>query len=180
MRKCSRLVRYGPRRELLAWADGENSIHVLNQAATMTLTGHTDYVSVLDFDSKERYLASGSDDHSVRVWDLITGEAVAVLIGHADWIRAVDYTPDGGLVSGSLDGTIIKWNIMPAEGQGVRVHYSEEAEWIVERAHEGDLFDLAQVTLRGDTKRRRDWELRCERGGGWCSEGVEFQLWRAF
>ena len=34
-----------------------------------------------------RRVVSGSDDKTLKVWDVVTGECVATLKGHSDWVR---------------------------------------------------------------------------------------------
>ena len=47
-------------------------------------------------------LASGSDDRTVRLWDVETGEPLATLVGHTDNVSSVAFSPDGStLASGS-------------------------------------------------------------------------------
>jgi WD40 repeat protein len=40
--------------------------------------GHDGWVQALSFSSDGLYLASASDDESVRVWDVLTGECIKV------------------------------------------------------------------------------------------------------
>ena len=40
-------------------------------------------------------LASGSDDKTVRTWDVMIGECVHVLNGHSRPVTSVCYSPDG-------------------------------------------------------------------------------------
>jgi WD40 repeat protein len=55
---------------------------------------------------------SGSDDGTVRVWNLATGRVQAKLPGHDRRVLAVAVTADGTLaVSGSDDGTVRVWNL---------------------------------------------------------------------
>ena len=35
---------------------------------------------------------------------------IAVLQGHLDWVRAIEYMPDGTIVTGSKDKKVIIWN----------------------------------------------------------------------
>ena len=62
------------------------------------------------------FVAAGSLDKSVRVWDTRTGMLVERLDGqiegHKDSVYSVAFAPDGrSLVSGSLDKTIKMWEL---------------------------------------------------------------------
>ena len=62
------------------------------------------------------WLASGSDDGSVRIWDPATGQQRATLAGHTGAVRAVAIAPDGTwLATGGDDGSVRIWD--PATGQ---------------------------------------------------------------
>ncbi|KAF7351441.1 WD40 repeat-like protein [Mycena sanguinolenta] len=59
-----------------------------------------------------RYVAAGSLDTIVRIWDAVTGTLVERLRGHRDSVYSVVFTPDGrGVVSGSLDKTLKYWDV---------------------------------------------------------------------
>ncbi len=56
-------------------------------------------------------LASGGTDHSVKLWDLDSGQCVRTLHGHTNWVRSVAFSRDQQtLASGSLDQTIRLWD----------------------------------------------------------------------
>ena len=58
------------------------------------------------------FVAAGSLDTVVRIWDVATGALLDRLRGHEDSVYSVAFTPDGrGLVSGSLDKTLKFWDI---------------------------------------------------------------------
>jgi WD40 repeat protein len=47
---------------------------------------------------------SGSDDKTVRIWNVTTGEVEAELKGHTDLVTSVSFSQDGSqVVSGSMD-----------------------------------------------------------------------------
>jgi WD40 repeat protein len=69
-----------------------------------------DYQAVLSvaFSPDGTRIVSGSDDHTIRVWDVQAGEqAVAPLEGHGGGVMSVAFSPDETqIVSGSDDNTI--------------------------------------------------------------------------
>lgn len=81
------------------------------------LTGHTNWTWYFDFHPDDTYLATGSADSTVKVWDLGTGEELFTLSGHKRFIEGLDYSPDGSrLVTAGNDGTSRLWGVMPRAG----------------------------------------------------------------
>ncbi|MHC5760025.1 protein kinase domain-containing protein [Nostoc sp.] len=85
---------------------------------SLPLTGHSGEVNSLAFRpilrnfSQARILASGSDDKTIKIWNLNARLQTATLQGHSDWVYAIAISPDGQtLVSGSKDKTIKVWNL---------------------------------------------------------------------
>ncbi|GAA5928843.1 uncharacterized protein JCM15063_003982 [Sporobolomyces koalae] len=59
-----------------------------------------------------KFLAAGSLDTVVRIWDADNGQLVDKLKGHKDSVYSVAFSPDGKfLVSGSLDKTLKMWDM---------------------------------------------------------------------
>ncbi|KAG6900375.1 hypothetical protein C0993_011725 [Termitomyces sp. T159_Od127] len=59
-----------------------------------------------------QFVAAGSLDTVVRIWDVATTQLVERFRGHKDSVYSVAFTPDGrGLVSGSLDKTLKYWDV---------------------------------------------------------------------
>ena len=55
----------------------------------------------------------------MRLWNVEKGAPVRTLNGHADWVYAVAFSPDGTLLaSGGWDGEVRVWNV--ADGKLVK------------------------------------------------------------
>ena len=79
------------------------------------LIGHTNTVNTLSFKPESSTLASGSDDDTIRIWDLTwdawKSRPVRTLRGHKMDVVSVAWSPDGTvLASGSRDRTVRLWN----------------------------------------------------------------------
>jgi WD40 repeat protein len=77
-----------------------------------TLSGHTDEVSSLVVASDGRRALSGSNDTTLKLWDLETGKCRRTLAGHMESVEAVAMTGDGRrALSGSYDNTLKLWDL---------------------------------------------------------------------
>ena len=87
-------------------ASGEIGPHL------QTFQGHQNWICSVVFSHDGQYLASGSADRTVKVWDVSTGKCLHTLAGHTNWVMSVAFSPDGAyLASGSADHTIKLWEV---------------------------------------------------------------------
>ncbi|KAG2033939.1 WD40-repeat-containing domain protein [Suillus americanus] len=85
----------------------------MNWPAVQTvLRGHTDYVRSVSFSPDGTHIVTGSDDHTVRLWDAGTGQPLGEpLLGHTSYVTSVSFSPDGTrIVTGSHDHTVRLWD----------------------------------------------------------------------
>jgi WD40 repeat protein len=73
-------------------------------------SGHTSAVTVVAFSPDRQSVATGSEDKTIRIWDLATGTEQRVLSGHTGRVTSLAFSPDGQqLASTSFDGTVRLW-----------------------------------------------------------------------
>ena len=101
---------YGSRHvhgQLSAKTPTEKNLALLN-----TLTAHSDIIRAVAISPNGQLLVSGSNDQTIKIWQLSTGTLKNTLIGHHSWISAVAISPDSQtVVSGSGDNTIKVWQL---------------------------------------------------------------------
>ena len=71
---------------------------------------HEGPVRGLSFALDGNVLATGGQDNVIRVWEVSSGEQIAVLRGHASHVRDCVFSPDdNSLLSAGRDGQIKRW-----------------------------------------------------------------------
>jgi WD40 repeat protein len=81
-----------------------------SSASPTVLRGHQGLILSLAYSPSGRWLASGSHDRTIRIWDTLTGESVQTLQGHSDHIAQLVFLTEQRLLSGSYDLTLREWN----------------------------------------------------------------------
>jgi WD40 repeat protein len=111
---ATRLAQLGQPYLILRWRAGGESPEL-----ERTLTGHNSYVNAVAVIPDSCLVVSASQDHTLKIWDLHTGQAVRTLTGHEGPVTAVAVTPDGRcIISASSYGTIKVWDLQT--GQAIR------------------------------------------------------------
>ncbi|KRY38859.1 Transcription initiation factor TFIID subunit 5 [Trichinella spiralis] len=77
--------------------------------------GHLSTVNCVAFHPNSNYIATGSNDRTVRLWDLLDGKCVRLFTGHQDAIQSLYFSDDGHvLASGGLSGQVMLWDVAMA------------------------------------------------------------------
>lgn len=83
-----------------------------NFSEAKTLIGHSGWIRSVAISPDGQTLVSVSEDKTIKLWNLNTGQLLRTLTGHSDKVTSVAISPDGQtLVSGSLDKKIKLWNL---------------------------------------------------------------------
>lgn len=79
---------------------------------TGEFTGHESAVTCLCITSDNSYILSGSDDNTIRIWNIETMAQVGLLLGHNDSVTGLKVTFDSRYcISTSKDTTVRIWNL---------------------------------------------------------------------
>jgi WD40 repeat protein len=132
----------------------QGAVHVMVVATgTEIFVGeHDTQVNTLAFSPDSKYLVTGSDDHTARIWQIETRQEI-VRKTHDNRVNAVAFSPDGrAVVSGSSDGTAQVWE-------------AATGFMISSLAHEDDVYAVAfspdgkYVITGGYDRTARVWEI---------------------
>ncbi|KAJ2714086.1 hypothetical protein H4R19_001914 [Coemansia spiralis] len=89
------------------WREGETA------APVKTFTGHKSDINAIRWHASGKYLASASDDGTVKVWSTASDQPVQDLAGHSQQVYLVEWLPRADkavLASASFDGTVRVWD----------------------------------------------------------------------
>ena len=91
-------------------------LNAITGSQTGVLSGHSNFVRSVTFSSNGTLLVSGSEDQTIKLWDMQTGGVVKTFSGHDRWVLSVCISADSTVIaSGSADKTIRLWNIQTGE-----------------------------------------------------------------
>ena len=84
----------------------------LNNPELVFNSVHSAIIYSVAYNPDGKYLASGSADKTIKLWEVETGRLLRTLTGHTGDICSVSYSPNGVyLASGSKDETIKLWEV---------------------------------------------------------------------
>lgn len=81
-----------------------------------SITAHLGAITCSSFSNDEKLLATGSDDKTINLFDVMTGKLLQSFIGHAGAITSLKFSPDPkSFLSASSDGTLKLWDSLSGE-----------------------------------------------------------------
>ncbi|CDF34197.1 WD40-repeat containing protein [Chondrus crispus] len=107
-------VSMSKRYAVIGYGDGTLQFWSVSEKKMLwSVCGHESRVRSVAMSGDGKRAVSGSDDESVRVWDVDTGLQIGdALTGHTDWVNSVAMSGDGKrAVSGSRDKSVRVWDV---------------------------------------------------------------------
>ena len=132
------------------------SVRPCVRASVHDAQGHTGEVNSVAW-CKGDQLASASDDQSVVVWNVASGEQVSTLKGHTGPVNSIAWGQGNQIASASDDGTVVVWNVASGEQDSTL------------KGHTGEVHSVAwsqgnQITSALDDQSVVVWNVASGRG----------------
>ena len=87
------------------------------EVCAQTLVGHSGAINCLILlTNRNGHVASGSDDKTIKIWNVENGKCLKTLRGHKDAVMGLDVLANGELVSCEWHGIVKIWDLNSKEG----------------------------------------------------------------
>ncbi len=140
-----------------------------------SFTGHEGAVIAVAYSPDGKFLLSGGEDQTLKLWDVASGKEVRTFTGHRGTVTSVAFSPGGSLAaSGSDDSTVRLWEV----ASGHELKATESFGWKVTSVAFSP--DGKFVASAGDDNQVKLWALpkvervRAFAGHGWRVTSVAF------
>lgn len=132
----------------------ERKINWENFTLAQTLKGHSDFVRSVLISPDGQTVFSGSDDSTIKIWELSTGKLIRTLTVHTEFVFSLAISPDGQkLFSSSGNQGIMIW------------HWGNGEQLLTMNGHSGYVYTLAispdgqKLVSSGNNNTIKIWQL---------------------
>ncbi len=160
-------VAISPDGEFLAAALDDNTtrlISLVQPGYTLSLGGHTEKVTAVEFSTDGSMLATAGNDKQANLWDLKLSPDGRLSVTrrltflHGDWVSSLAFSPDNRmLATGSFDNTVAIWDLR--EAVLVDIPFQQNQNQVLSLAWSPDGKILAAGTVRGEVHIWKDLDF---------------------
>jgi len=110
-------IGFSPDGRLVGTGDGPEGDILIWESASVSpaskLAGHQHRVFAVAFSPDGKLIASGSQDATVKLWDIVTGKLLRTMKGHAAAVHDVSFSADGrSLASADIERVVKVWSVV--------------------------------------------------------------------
>lgn len=111
-------------------------------------TGHARPINSLAISPDGKWLVSGSQDFTAKIWEISSGKLLRTLMGHNGKINAVAISPDGHwIATGAEDRTVRLWSVIAGGQEHVLSGHTLSVKSVAFRTDSQHLFSGAQDAI---------------------------------
>lgn len=143
---------------LLACLGASFAPQVPNEKPELILqTGHSEKIEAIAYSADGRYVATGSSDRTIKIWEAATGRELRALNGNTG-LKALAYSPDGRtLASSGNDGKVRLWDTDSGQERTIinghaktvlALAFSPDGRWLASGGTEDQTVKLWEVATQ--------------------------------
>lgn len=121
-------------------------------------TGHSEKIEAIAYSTDGRYIATGSSDRTIKIWEAATGRELRALNSSNTGIKALAFSPDGRtLASSGNDGKLRLWDTASGQERSVinghpkavlALAFSPDGRWLASGGTEDQTVKIWEVTTQ--------------------------------
>ena len=115
-------IAFSPDGESIVFSAGNEITLWRSDGETRVFTGHVGVVIRVAFSRDGRRIVSASSDHSVRIWNVSSGQRMRILTEGSESIgkqpsrsHSISFSPDGSSIVAGLEARLVQWNTETGE-----------------------------------------------------------------
>ena len=110
------ITKYIRTADTLGVVESNNDVATVIIDPRCNLYGHSRGINDIAWSPTAEYIATASDDKTLRLWSAETGESYVEFKGHTNFVFSCKFNPQSNLlVSGSFDETVKLWDVRCGE-----------------------------------------------------------------
>lgn len=156
----ARLRLLSPDEKTIALSEGKTIvIRDVDDHTIQTLEGHQDEIKFVDYSFDGKILASGSDDKTIKLWDIASGKILYTFNGYEppdfsdegklpDGLNSIGFSPNAKLIAGASDNdTVTIWDVATGaeklklnhDNDVIAVRFNLKGDKLVTAGKDGDI-----------------------------------------